>query len=129
MIKGITVSEVFARLVIVIGQKVRFILCKIYSKNMQEETARLENLTPRPHGLVAGTMEYQEYFRAGTSSLSVHQTRNMDKLSGEISKLEKNTKLSDVEKVILADYKTSLKELKQKDSESAQKLDSIHALK
>ncbi len=40
-------------------------------KMSKEEIKRLENLTPRPNELTPGTMEYQEHFRPGTSSLSV----------------------------------------------------------
>lgn len=121
-----------------LGLKVRYILGKIHNNNMTqiykmspEEKTRLENLTPRPHGLVAGTMEYQEYFAAGTSSLSVLQEEQRDqigKLGVKIGKLEVNTRLSEGDEVKLTDYKASLKELTKKDVALTKKLDSIKAL-
>lgn len=96
-----------------------------------EERTRLEALTPRPHGLVPHTLEYQEYFNSGTSSLSTLQRKQKEvigKLGGKIGKLEANTNLSEGDKVKLSDYKVELKELTQKDLELTKKLDSIHAL-
>ena len=48
-------------------------------KMSKEEKIRLENLTPRPNGLTPGTMEYQEYFKPGTSSLTVLKIRAQNK--------------------------------------------------
>jgi len=46
-------------------------MIEAYPEISKEEQIRLENLTPRPNGLTPGTMEYQEHFRPGTSSISV----------------------------------------------------------
>lgn len=96
-----------------------------------EERTQLEKLTPRPHGLVPGTLEYQEYFNRGTSSLSVLQEKQkteIGKLSDKIDKLEKSANLSEGDKVRLTDYRVNLKELTQKELELTKKLNSIHTL-
>ena len=46
-------------------------MVEAYPEISKEERERLENLTPRPDGLTPGTMQYQEHFRPGTSSISV----------------------------------------------------------